>query len=114
MIPPDPIFVMRAGIKNTLDFALLWHLALCGLTGSRVSQLGEALRLKENTLRHSLARLREDKLAVPVVQRNEPGHPIIWVCSRFGYRLMMGHLERSETSAAGGQLPLGDAIDKTA
>lgn len=114
MIPPDPIFVHRAGVKNTVDFALLWHLALCGLTGSRVSQLAQSLRLNENTLRHALQRLDDAKLAVPVVQRDEPGHPIIWVCSRLGYRLMTGHLKQDVKALAGGQMPLGDVIDKTA
>lgn len=110
MIPPNPTFIYRAGIKNTLDFALLWHLALCGLTGSVMSDLLESIGANENTLRGGLARLESLKLAVATPNRDLPGHPLAWVCSRLGYRLMTGHLKPAEKTSGVGQLPLGSEI----
>ena len=109
MNPPNPILVYRAGIKNTLDFAILWHLANVGLTGSTFPQLMEALGAADPTLRGGLARLETLKMVVAAPNRDRPGHPLTWVSSRISYRLMTGHLNASEKSAAG-QLPLGSEI----
>lgn len=110
MIPPNPILVSKAGIKNTLDFAVLWHLALCGLTGSTISGMMEALGVSDGTLRTGLARLEAMKLVVASYNRDLPGHPLSFVCSRLGYRLMTGHLAAKEKTTAAGQMPLGSEI----
>ena len=107
---PDPIFVYRSGVKNTLDFALLWHLALCGLTGSTISGMVDALGVSDGTVRTGLYRLESAKLVVGANNRDKPGHPLMFVCSRLGYRLMTGHLASKEKTTAAGQMPLGSEI----
>lgn len=41
MRPPNPIFLLKAGIRNMTDSAVLWHLALCGLTGSGMQETAD-------------------------------------------------------------------------
>lgn len=113
MHPPNPIFIYKAGIKNTLDFAVLWHLALCGLTGSSLPDLREAIHANENTLRGSLTRLETLKLVVPCPNRDLVGHPLRWVCARIGYRLMTGHLQDAEKEQARGQMPMASEVVHT-
>lgn len=108
MQAPNPILIYRAGVKNLLDFAILWHVALCGLTGARLCDLVRETGANENTVRGSLARQAGMKLLVAIPNRDLPGSPICWVCSRIGYRLMTGHLKAEEK--VGGQLPLGSEI----
>lgn len=110
MRPPSPILVYKAGIKNALDFAALWHIALCGLTGSCLPDLLTAIGANENTMRGSLTRLESLKLVVNCPNRDLPGHPIAWVCSRLGYRLMTGHMQDHEKDQASGQLPMASEI----
>ena len=45
MRPPNPIFLLKAGIRNMTDFAVMWHLALCGLTGSGMQEIADARKL---------------------------------------------------------------------
>jgi hypothetical protein len=91
--PPNPIFVLKSGVKNLIDFAALWHIALCGLTGAKVSDLADALGVSANTLYTSLLRLEGMRLVVQARNADKPGHPLTYVCSRLGYRLMTGHLK---------------------
>jgi chromosome segregation and condensation protein ScpB len=93
MNPPNPIFVLKAGVKNLIDFAALWHIALCGLTGAKVADLADALGVSANTLYTSLIRLEGMRLVVQARNADKPGHPATYVCSRLGYRLMTGHLK---------------------
>jgi len=89
--------VYKAGIKNMLDFAILWHAAQCGVTGCTLPQFKEALHpCNENTLRGSLARLEDLKLVFSDHNRDLPGHPLTWVISRIAYQLMTGHMEKKE------------------
>ncbi len=113
MQPPNPIFIYRAGIKNLLDFSILWHIALCGLTGSCLPDLRAAINANDNTTRGSLARLESLKLIVAAPNRDLPGHPIAWTCSRLGYRLMTGHLQAKEKTAASAQLPMASEVIHT-
>ena len=89
---PDPVFIYRSGIKNVLDFAILWHLAMVGLTGSNLPDLMAALDAPDPTLRRALERLESMKLVVASPNRDLPGHPLTWVCSRMGNRIVTGHL----------------------
>lgn len=113
MQPPNPIFIYRSGIKNLLDFSILWHLALCGLTGCRLPDLRAATNANDNTTRGSLDRLENLKLIVAVPSRDLPGQPIAWICSRLGYRLMTGHLQDAEKAKARGQLPMASEVVHT-
>jgi hypothetical protein len=100
MRAPDPILIYKAGIKNTLDFAILWHAAHCGATGCTMPDFKEAVRpANENTVRGSLARLEDSKLLVSAHNRDLQGHPLTWTISRIGYRLMTGHLQAKEKPA---------------
>ncbi len=106
MHPPNPILIHKAGIKNTLDFAVLWHLAECGITGSTLPQILEAMgRTNENTLRGSVARMEDLKLLVSAPKRDLPGHPLVWTISCIGYRLMTGHLKKEEKPAGQVAMP---------
>lgn len=109
MKPPNPILVHKAGIKNMLDFCIIWHLANVGLTGSTLPQLADAIGVCDATLRGGLARMETLKMVVASPNRDAPGHPLTWVCSRLSYRLMTGHLKSEERTSAG-QLPLGSEI----
>ena len=75
-----------------LDFAILWHLAMVGLTGSNLPDLMAELDAPDPTLRRALERLESMKLVVASPNRDLPGHPLTWVCSRMGNRIVTGHL----------------------
>lgn len=92
------------------DFAILWHLALCGLTGSSMQEIADATGLSYNTVAHTLLRLGEAKLTIERRLRDKPGHPLVITLSRLGFRLMTGHLEDDEKSAQGGQLPMPSEV----
>ena len=113
MRPPNPIFLLKAGIRNMTDSAVLWHLALCGLTGSGMQEIADATGLSYNTVAHTLIRLEEMKLTIEQRLRDKPGHPLVITLSRMGFRLMAGHLTAEEKAAQGGQLPMGDEVVKT-
>lgn len=92
MIPPDPAFLYRAGLRNLLDLAILWHLAQCGVTGSKVETLAQTLRIPLGTVRSSIDRLHKMRYLTNAIRLEVPGSPCIWSLSRYGFRLMTGHL----------------------
>ena len=94
-----------------LDFAILWHLAMVGLTGSNLPDLMAALDAPDPTLRRALERLESMKLVVASPNRDLPGHPLTWVCSRMGYRIVTGHLNVADRKKTGGQIPLPAEIE---
>lgn len=113
MHPPDPIFILKSGIRNMSDFAILWHLGLCGLTGAGLQQIADATALSYNTVATCLARMGKLKLTTETRLKDKPGHPLVFVISRMGYRLMTGHLQKQDKADHGGQLPLASEVVHT-
>jgi len=108
MRPPDPVFIHKSGLKNTIDFAMLWHLAQCGVTGSTAQGMADALNTPLSTIHATTTRLLLRKLVVGNELTGILGQPMVWVISRLGYRLMTGHLKAPEKPE--GQIGLGSEI----
>lgn len=113
MTPPNPIFLLKSGIRTMTESAILWHLALCGLTGSTMQEIADATHLSYNTVSTTLNRLFKAKLVMDMRLRDKPGQPLVFVISRFGYRLMTGHLQKAEKEAQSGQLPMASEVAHT-
>jgi hypothetical protein len=91
--PPDPIYLLKAGLTLP-EAAILWHLALCGLTGSRAHQTAEAAGLQYKTTSAILRRLAKRKLIETPASLQSQGCPNLYVISRLGFRLMTHNAAR--------------------
>lgn len=100
----------KAGLRTLSEFAILWYLAQCGLTGARLCGVEAATGIPYNTAAGVLSKLQTRKLAVCQPIPDQQGQPVVYVISRLGYRLMTGHLVKRE---AGGQLPMGSEVIHT-
>lgn len=85
--PPDPIYLLKAGLSLP-EAAILWHLALCGLTGARAATTAEACSLAPKTTSAILRRLAKRKLIETPSTLQSQGCPHLYTISRLGFRLM--------------------------
>lgn len=89
------------------EFATLWHLAQCGVTGSTITKIGEATGMNYNTTAGVLSTLQVQKMVVST-KLDTPGNPLVYVLSRIAYRLMTGHLTPKHRDAK--QPPLSESF----
>lgn len=75
----DPHALLKAGVRNTLDLAILIHLGRCGLQGATVPTMVMSLGEPYSSIRFGIDRLAELGLVLPVCRRNTAGRAEVWV-----------------------------------
>lgn len=75
----DPHILLKSGVRNLLDFAILIHLGRCGLQGATVPAMVLTLGEPYSSIRLGIDRLEELNLVLPVCRRNNAGRAEVWV-----------------------------------
>lgn len=92
MTPPSYLHLYLTGVRNTIDAAVLWHLAKCGVNGCQIKDLVADLRINYNTAHSITGRLWEQGLVANPKKDKRQGLPNRWIISRLGYRLITGQI----------------------
>lgn len=87
-IVADPYQFLRAGIHAMSEAATLTHLARCGMIGSRVDDLCEAVGIGYNTAQTVLDRLRDKGLVTRYARSNRQGRAFYWTVSPDAWALL--------------------------
>jgi hypothetical protein len=102
----DPFTLLKAGVRNTMDLAVLIHLGRCGLQGSTVPQMLEHFHEPYSSIRCAIDRLEELDLCLAVCRKNNSGRAQVWVVSVSAWTLLVTPADFSLFPHAQTPLPL--------
>jgi hypothetical protein len=85
----DPLILDRAGISTTRQAAIFIHIGRCGLIGTTIPQITEALAINHSTVRETIYILSEDlKLVTEAGRSNTKGRAFNYVVTIRGWQLL--------------------------
>ena len=87
-ILPCPLALLRAGIHQMIDGAILVHLGRCGLSCATMTDIQEATGGNRETVRTAVERLMDLKLVVRASRSNGAGRAFSYCVSVRGWELL--------------------------